>query len=96
MDARLQNDSSIPEKQGFPFSERMSCFAILWLKAIAREGLKQEIVDDLGDHPGVTEARYEDSGPLYLVVQYDGRQTRPSLIQAQVNRPGVRAVIVGC
>jgi hypothetical protein len=80
----------------FPYNSEMTCYAILWVKTVASEVIKRGLVDELVLRDEVQDARYTTSGPLCLVVKYNGLMTSPSKIQALVNRPGLRAVIVGC
>jgi hypothetical protein len=80
----------------FPYDSEMACYAILWVKTIASDVIKNGLLDELISRNDIQDARYTTSGPLCLVVKYNGLMTSPSQIQGVVNRPGIRAVIVGC
>lgn len=80
----------------FPYDAEMACYAILWVKHVASEIVKTRLVEDLLARNDVEDARYTTSGPLCLVVKYNGLMTGPSRLQAFINRPGIRAMIVGC
>jgi hypothetical protein len=80
----------------FPFNSEMVCYSILWVKTVASEVIKKELIEELLARNDIQDARYTTSGPLCLVVKYDGLMTSPSQVQALVNRPGLEAVIVGC
>lgn len=80
----------------FPYESEMACYALLWIKTVASEVIKKGLLEELIARNDIQDARYTTSGPLCLVVKYDGLMTSPSQVQALVNRPGLRAVIVGC
>lgn len=80
----------------FPYATEMACYAILWVKTVASDVMKKGLVEELTERDDILDARYTQSGPLCLVVKYDGLLTSPSEIQERINRPGIRAVIVGC
>jgi len=92
------NNEAVDETNSnrFPYDSEMACYAILWVKTIASEVIKNGLIDELTSRNDVQDARYTTSGPLCLVVKYNGLMTSPSQIQSVVNRPGIRAVIVGC
>ncbi len=92
----VPNQSAAVERQRQSKAAEVQCIAVLWARGASQNNVKHEILRDLMQTNGILRAVFSTEKLELLVVDYDSRHIRAAAILETVNRPGVRARIVGC
>lgn len=92
----MQTTPQIQETPAFRTLTRSACFAIVWVRGLDNQDHTQSLVEEIDAHEGVRSARLSRAEPCIMSVDYDPLLTRSREILDVINRPGVRAQIVGC